>query len=95
MMRMMLIAAGLPLLAACQPMDTAPGDAADGCGAAKVQSWVGKKDSPAARAAIAKESGAGSIRWLTPGMPVTMDYRLDRLNAKMDASGTYTGLDCG
>lgn len=86
-------------LAACQPYASEPGDAAapetpDLCGAAKVASWTGKADSPTAREAIAKASGAKNIRWITPGMPVTMDYRQDRLNAKIDESGKYTGFDC-
>lgn len=88
------------MLAACQPYGSAPGDSsaasetADLCGAAKVTSWIGKADTPAAREAIAKASGAASIRWLTPGMAVTMDYRQDRLNANIDANGKYNGFDC-
>ena len=88
------------LLAACQPYASDPGDAgaapetADLCGAAKVTSWVGKADSPAAREAIAKASGAKNIRWITPGMAVTMDYRQDRLNANIDADGRFTGFNC-
>lgn len=90
----------LALLAACQPYASEPGDAGstpetpDLCGAAKVTSWVGKPDSPTAREAIAIASGAKNIRWITPGMPVTMDYRQDRLNAKIDESGKYSGFDC-
>ncbi len=85
------------MLAACQPYASEPGDAAaapDLCGATKVASWVSKADSPAARDAITKASGAKNIRWITPGMPVTMDYRQDRLNAKIDEAGKYSGFDC-
>jgi Peptidase inhibitor I78 family len=88
------------LLAACQPYASEPGDSGaapetpDLCGAGKVTKWVGKADSAAARESIAKASGAKNIRWITPGMPVTMDYRQDRLNAKIDAGGKYTGFDC-
>ena len=88
------------LLAACQPYAGEPGDAgaapetADLCGSSKVASWVGKPDSQAARDAIAKASGAENIRWITPGMPVTMDYRQDRLNANIDEAGRFTGFNC-
>lgn len=88
------------VLAACQPNASAPGDSgaaadtADLCGATKVASWVGKADAPAAREAITQASGAEYIRWITPNMPVTMDYRQDRLNAHIDASGKFTGFDC-
>ncbi len=90
----------LALLAACQPYASGPGDAGstpetpDLCGAAKVTSWIGKSDSPTAREVIAKASGAKNIRWITPGMAVTMDYRQDRLNAKIDEAGKYSGFDC-
>jgi hypothetical protein len=102
MNRFVLIGASLTAaaLTACQPYASEPGDAAatpetpDLCGATKVTSWVGKADSPSAREAITKASGAKNIRWLTPGMAVTMDYRQDRLNAKIDAAGNYTGFDC-
>ena len=98
-MKPLLIAPAL-LLAACQPYASEPGDAGtmpqpeDACGKGKVADWVGKTDSPAAREAITKASGAKNIRWITPGMAVTMDYRPDRLNAIIDAGGKYTGFDC-
>lgn len=92
-------AAAAALLVACQPYASEPGDAgafpeADLCGSTKVANWVGKTDSPAARAAIAKASGAKNIRWITPGMAVTMDYRQDRLNANIDEAGRFTGFNC-
>lgn len=87
-------------LAACQPYASEPGDSGaapetpDLCGASKVASWVGKADTPAAREAITKASGAKNIRWLPPRTPATMDYRQDRLNAKIDDGGKYIGFDC-
>lgn len=110
MMRMSGMAMMAMMLAACQPQaqgpeNTAPAPspapapppalpAADACGAAKLAAYVGLGDSPARRAAIAAESGARTIRWLTPGMAVTMDYRPDRLNADIGADGRYTGFNC-
>ncbi|MBA4748456.1 MAG: hypothetical protein H2056_07060 [Sphingopyxis sp.] len=88
------------MVAACQPYVSEPGgtdsvpETADLCGAAKVTSWVGKADSPAAREAITKASGAKNIRWITPGMPVTMDYWQDRLNANIGADGRFAGFNC-
>lgn len=90
-----------PLLAACQPQTTAPGGGgsppaqADYCGVAKLGKFVGIADSAAQRAAVMAASGAKIIRWLTPGMAVTMDYRQDRLNANIAATGRYTGFSCG
>ena len=68
---------------------------ADYCGAAKLGKFVGIADSAAQRAAVMAASGAKIIRWLTPGMAVTMDYRQDRLNANIAATGRYTGFSCG
>ena len=86
-------------LSACQPYASEPDgsgapETPDACGATKLNDWVTKADSPAARGAIAKASGAKNIRWITPGMAVTMDYRPDRLNANIDAGGRYTGFTC-
>ncbi len=64
------------------------------CGAEKLAAYIGKADSAAARADIARLSGATTIRWLTPGMAVTMDYRPERLNADIDADGNYTRFHC-
>jgi Peptidase inhibitor I78 family len=103
MSRIATMSAGMAvavLLAACQPYASKPDETAaapetaDMCGASKVTDWVGKTDSPAARTAIATASGAKNIRWLTPGMAVTMDYRQDRLNANIDAAGKFTGFTC-
>lgn len=99
-MRILLTLAALPLLAACQPTKAEPDpvlplDNPDACGASKVKGWTGKADTPAARETIAKASGARTVRWITPGMPVTMDFRGDRLNANLDAGGRYIGFSCG
>ncbi|NJS13594.1 MAG: peptidase inhibitor I78 [Sphingopyxis sp.] len=101
MRRILAIFTAAPLLAACEPAATEPGgsaaipDVADACGATKLTDHVGSSDSPALRETIAKASGAKAIRWLTPGMAVTMDYRADRLNANIDAAGRYSGFSCG
>ena len=90
----------ITVLAACKPQAAEPGNSGaalettDLCGASKLSSWVGKTDTPAARNAIAQASGAKTIRWITPGMAVTMDFRSDRLNANIDADGRFTGFSC-
>lgn len=37
----------------------------------------------------------GSIRVISPGQPVTQDYRPDRLNLEVDASGNLVRAYCG
>lgn len=89
------------MLAACQPQASEPGDsgaapeAADLCGASKISFFVGKDDGAANRAGIVAATMTDNIRWLTPDMAVTMDYRSDRLNVRIDEQGKYTGFDCG
>ena len=35
------------------------------------------------------------IRWIEPGMAVTMDYRHDRLNANLSGNGRINSFNCG
>ncbi len=70
-------------------------DEDDECGASLVQSFVGIRANTALREEITTRSGAESIRWIEPGMAVTMDYRGDRLNAELDQDGVITAMRCG
>ena len=65
------------------------------CGADKVQSYVGQLANPANRANVAKASGTENIRWIEPGMAVTMDYRGDRLNVNLSGNGRINSFNCG
>jgi hypothetical protein len=40
-------------------------------------------------------SGAGTVRWIPMGAMVTMDYRADRLNLRLDRKGRILGVSCG
>lgn len=70
-------------------------DEGDECGASLVQSFVGIRANTALREEITTRSGAQSIRWIEPGMAVTMDFRTDRLNAELDQDGVITVMRCG
>ncbi|MBL8657912.1 MAG: YceI family protein [Altererythrobacter sp.] len=69
--------------------------APDRCKAGAAADAVGRRDTPALRAEVARKIGHGSIRWLKPGSVVTQDYREDRLNVDLDAGGVVTRLSCG
>ncbi|MFA9201893.1 MAG: I78 family peptidase inhibitor, partial [Cypionkella sp.] len=71
------------------------GAPADPCGAAKVRAHVGHPADAAMRAAVARETGAKAIRWLTPDSAVTMDYRPDRLNVVLDKANVVRSARCG
>lgn len=65
------------------------------CGQEKVAEFIGKMRTDAISTDVARLSGAKNIRWISPGMAVTMDYREDRLNARVDDKGVILSFDCG
>lgn len=67
----------------------------DLCGQSLVQNFLGLRANEALRGEIAARSEAKSIRWIEPGMPVTMDLRADRLNGELDQDGVILSLRCG
>lgn len=55
---------------------------------------VGKTRSEAVAAEALRLSGARTLRWIEPGMAVTMDYREDRLNLYVDAQVKIERTSC-
>ena len=99
-----MIRIALPLIAlslmgcASNPDYLLPGEQAPlptPCGMEKLGGFVGYKRSAPISEQVAKVSGAKSIRWIKPGMAVTMDYREDRLNARLDEKGVILSFNCG
>lgn len=84
--------------AACQPVPPkplpAPAPERTACGAEKVGQFVGKTRTNAISNQVARLSGAKTIRWISPGMAVTMDYREDRLNVHLDDKGVIQSVGC-
>lgn len=79
-----LVAAGF-LLAACQPTEGPP----DTCGAEGYQWLVGQQ-----LAAVTLPAKA-EMRIIEPGMAVTMDYKADRMNVRLDETGAIMSVTCG
>ncbi|ANY20597.1 Peptidase inhibitor I78 family protein [Tsuneonella dongtanensis] len=66
------------------------------CFAERVNPWIGHVATPQYRADIAKATGAETIRWLYPDSAMTMDYRPDRLNVKLDKNtDVIRSASCG
>lgn len=63
---------------------------ADGLG-----SLTGKTRTDAVEKKALRLSGARTIRWISPGMAVTMDFREDRLNLELDSEGKIVRAHCG
>lgn len=65
------------------------------CDAEAAQRFVGQRaDEATVRAAVAA-SGATLARVIGPGMMVTMDFRGDRLNLRLDEAGRIVAITCG
>lgn len=65
------------------------------CDAEVVKDVVGKAYTEALGEDARVQSGSRSLRVMRPGQAMTMDYRIDRLNLELDASGKVTSARCG
>lgn len=65
------------------------------CGAERVQDRIGREYSEALEASIRQQSGAASMRVIRPGEAVTLDYRADRLNVRLDDDDIISEIGCG
>ncbi|SMF78895.1 I78 family peptidase inhibitor [Allosphingosinicella indica] len=65
------------------------------CKAEAAATLVGQAASPELGADALRLTGAKGLRWIRPGDAVTMDYRSDRLNVKLDDSGKVESFNCG
>ena len=65
------------------------------CDADAAQGLVGQMATAELGAEALRLSGARTLRWIQPGQAVTMDYRTDRLNIKLDAENRVEEISCG
>lgn len=71
-----------------------PADFAPSCSADSARSFIGKPgESNADKARMAADADA--VRVIKPGQAVSMDYRAERLNLKLDDKGIVTAVTCG
>lgn len=85
------------VLSACATAPADPGTETAGgaCDAAKAQFAVGQVFDQALGEKARIAAGARTLRDYGPGQPVTMDYRVDRLNIERDAEGRVKTVSCG
>lgn len=57
--------------------------------------FVGQKATQQTGAAIVAAAGARTLRWVGPGMAVTMDFRPDRVTVGYDQNMVIETLSCG
>ena len=65
------------------------------CDPAPAQGLLGRPASPVLAAEAQRLSGARVWRWLRPGQIVTMEFRADRLNLRLDAQDKVESISCG
>ncbi len=92
-MRILAAAALLTSGCATAPPAEARGDGK--CDAARAQTLIGRSRSAKVAAEALRLSGATALRWIAPRTMVTMDYREDRVNLRVDAAGKVVKVDCG
>lgn len=84
-------------LSGCAQSISSPREASSDptCDAGKAQSYIGKSATSDIAEAARKSAGAELVRWLRPGMAVTMEYRMGRLNITIDEKNVITSINCG
>ena len=65
------------------------------CDATRAGTLIGSPATASLGTQVLKLTGARALRWIQPGTMVTMDYRADRLNIRLDANNRITKIDCG
>ncbi len=90
---------GLLLLAGCAqnvpPGAVAPPAAAPVCDGAAAQFALGQAFGPALERDARARSGATTVRWLSPGQAVTMEFNATRLSLTLDGRGRVVRAACG
>ena len=82
-----------PLAIGCTSIAPAePGSG--GCSAEALARYTGQSANDTLAARMQRETGRTTIRWVRPGMAVTMDYREDRLTVYLDAANKVERAGC-
>ncbi len=84
-----------PLAAACTSMAPPAGAApANACSPEALARYTGLPANEATAARMKRETGRTALRWVKPGMMVTMDYREDRLTVYVGSAGKVERASC-
>ena len=65
------------------------------CSDAMLGQFVGQQATQALGTEMLRVSGSRTIRWVRPGMAVTMDFSPQRLTVHLDSAGRVERATCG
>ena len=65
------------------------------CRSEGLDAFVGQAATAELGGEILAKSGAKTLRWLKPGQIVTMEFRADRVNVKLDSQNKVEAVTCG
>jgi peptidase inhibitor I78 family protein len=65
------------------------------CKTGDTNQFIGQAGTGEAGAAIMRATQAAVLRWASPGVMLTMDYREDRVTVWLDPAGKITQIKCG
>lgn len=65
------------------------------CRSEGLDAFVGQAATAELGGEVLAKSGAKVLRWLQPGQIVTMEFRADRVNVKLDAQNKVAAVTCG
>lgn len=65
------------------------------CRSGPYEEFIGQVATSEVGARLLRASGARTIRWVQPGMQVTMDYREDRLTVRLASNNRIVTARCG
>ena len=91
-------AAAATALGACATADPIPMHRDTGaytCQDSSLQQFVGQPATQEVGAQMLRASGARTVRWVRPGMAVTMEFSPERLTVHLDEAGRVQSASCG
>ena len=65
------------------------------CSDAGLDRFVGQEATATVGGEILRLSGARTLRWIPQGSAVTMDFRADRVNVRLDGQNRIESVNCG
>jgi len=88
-----VLGAGCTTVAAQEPVHgETPGHE---CRSEGLDAFVGQAATAELGSEVLAKSGAKVLRWVQPGQIVTMEFRADRVNVKLDSENKVAAVTCG